>query len=221
MHTDLPTLGAPVMIVGLLTGFLLCFYGTKANKYLIPLRSVLSGGLVMLALVFAVLRMDATLKALHAEQTALALLNLLLSTDLALFGSIALASSSLAGLSLFALSRKGGTVAEILIPIFTALSTALLLFLLLLTIFPLLLSLILAVILGILILVVCLHDFPSYLALEFSLSGALLISYLITRFWYLNFFLFLCLTLLFASLGYLTQRFSQKRGRAKEHSLNV
>ena len=59
MPTDLPTLGAPVMILGLLAGFFLCFYGNVAKKYLVPLRSVLSGSMVSIALVFLFMQKEA------------------------------------------------------------------------------------------------------------------------------------------------------------------
>ena len=215
MHTDLPTLGAPVMIVGLLAGFFLCFYGNVAKKYLVPLRSVLSGAMVSLALVFVAMEHEALIVALQSQFTIKALLDLLISREHYLFSIVAMASIAIGGLLLFALSRKTGAFTAKIVAISTALSMAMFIFLLLLGFLPLILSLVFAAFLLILILVFCMRDFPFYMAFENSIGGALLISYLFARFWHLDPWVFLVWTAILSVAGIFSQLSSLKRHKAK------
>lgn len=215
MPTNLPTLGAPVMIVGLLAGFFLCFYGNVAKKYLIPLRSVLSGAMVSLALVFLIVQRDAFILALQAQNSIQALLDLLIREELYPFGIIALASIALGGLLLFALSRRSGAFAGKVVAIFTAISMALFIFLLLVGFLPLTLNLVVSAILLIFILIFCLRDFATYMAFENSLGGALLVSYLLARFWYLDFWLFLLWVAILTVLGVFSQLRSLRKQKEK------
>ena len=215
MPTDLPTLGAPVMIVGLLTGFFLCFYGNVAKKYLIPLRSVLSGAMVSLTVVFLVMQKDALILALQAQDSFQALLALLIGGEQYLFSVIALASVALGGLLLFALSRRSTVLAGKTVALFTAISLALFIFLLILGFLPLTLNLVVSAILLIFIIIFCLRDFATYLAFEHSIGGALLISYLLARFWYLDFWIFLVWVAILSVIGIYSQLRSIKRHKAK------
>ena len=215
MHTDLPTLGAPVMIVGLLAGFFLCFYGNVAKKYLIPLRSVLSGAVVSLALAFLFMQKEAFIVALQSKNSIQALLELLIRGEHYPFSIIALASVALGGLLLFALSRKSGTLATKIVALFTAISMALFIFLLLVEFLPLTLNLVVSGILLIFIIIFCMRDFASYTAIENSIGGALLISYLLARFWHLNIWIFLFWVVLLSVLGIFSQLRSLKKQKAK------
>ncbi len=214
MHTDLPTLGAPVMIVGLLAGFFLCFYGNAAKKYLVPLRSVLSGAVVSFALVFLIMQKEALIIALQSKNAIKALLDLLISREYYPFSIIALASIALGGLLLFALSRKSVPFSEKIVAIFTALSMTLFIFLLLLGFLPLTLSLVFAGILLIFILIFCMRDFATYMAFENSIGGALLVSYLLARFWYLDIWIFLVWVIILSVAGILSQLRSMKKHKA-------
>ncbi len=221
MHTDLPTLGAPVMIAGLLAGFFLCFYGNVAKKYLVPLRSVLSGAMVSLSLVFLIMQKEALITALVEKNSIEALLDLIIGGEHYLFSIIALASVALGGLLLFALSRKPGLVVDKIVAIFTALSMALFIFLLLLGFLPLKLNLLASALSLVFILIFCLRDFASYMAFENSIGGALLISYLLARFWHLNFWVFLIWTVILSVLGIFSQLRSLKRRKAKRDTSDV
>ncbi len=213
MQTDLPTLGAPIMIMGLLIGFFLCFYGNVAKKYLVPLRSVLSGAMVSLTLAFLLMQRDAFIVALQSNSAIQGLLDLLISRDHYPFGIVALSGIALGGLLLFALSRRSGTVASKIVAIFTALSMALFLLLLLLGFIPLIPSLVVTAVLLILILIFCMRDFTSYMVFENAIGGSLLISYLLARFWYLDIWLFLAMAVLISVMGILSQLHSLKRQR--------
>ncbi len=220
MNTDLPTLGAPVMIVGLLAGFFLCFYGNVAKKYLVPLRSVLSGALVSLALVFLIMEKKGLIVALQSKNAIPALWALLISGEHYLFSIIAMASIAIGGLLLFALSRKGGPVTAKIVAIFTALSMSLIIFLLLLEFLPLSLSLVFAAILMILIVIFCMRDFASYMAFENAIGGALLVSYLLKRFWYLDLWIFLLWVAILSVAGIFSQLRSLKKNKAKSEMID-
>ncbi len=215
MPAELPTLGAPVMIVGLLAGFFLCFYGNVAKKYLVPLRSVLSGAVSSLALVFLIMQKDALIAALASNNAMAALLDLLIGGEHYLFSIVALASIAVGGLLLFALSRKQGPFIEKVVSLFTALSMGLFIFVLLLGFLPLPLNLVATAILLIVILLFSLRDFASYMAFESSIGGALLTSYLLARFWHLDFWVFLVWAAILAVLGILNQLSSLKKHKAR------
>lgn len=215
MHTDLPTLGAPIMIAGLLAGFFLCFYGNKAKKYLVPLRSVLSGAMVSLALVFLLMHKEALIVALQTQNAIQSLLDLLISGEHYLFSIIAMSSIAIGGLLLFALSRKSGVFAEKIVSFFTALSMALFILLVLLGFLPLTLSLVITAVLLIPILIFCMRDFSSYMAFENAIGGALLISYLLARFWYLDIWIFLVWVAILSVTGIFSQLRSLKRHKTK------
>ncbi|HKL58226.1 MAG TPA: hypothetical protein VJ854_07475 [Sphaerochaeta sp.] len=221
MPTDLPTLGAPVMIVGLLAGFFLCFYGNIAKKYLVPLRSVLSGAMVSIAVVFLVMQKEAFFTALGSKRAIPTLLDLLIGGQAYLFTIIALASMALGGLLLFALSRKHGLVAGKTVALFTAISMAMFIFLLMAEFLPLKLNLAVSALLLIVITIFCMRDFAFYMAIESSVGGALLISYLLARFWHLNFWIFLVWVAILSVLGIFNQLSSLKRRKARGEQPNV
>jgi len=221
MHTDLPTLGAPIMIVGMLAGFFLCFYGNVAKKYLVPLRSVLSGSVVSLALVFLLMQKEALIVAFQAKSSIQILQDMLIGGEHYLFSIIALASIALGGLLLFALSRKSGVFAEKTVALFTAISMALFIFLLLLGWLPLTLNLVVSGILLIFIIIFCMRDFATYIAFENSIGGALLISYLFARFWHLNFWIFLFWVVLLSIIGIFSQLRSLKKQQEKSEQTDA
>jgi len=203
------------MIVGLLAGFFLCFYGNVAKKYLVPLRSVLSGSVVSLALVFLVMQKEALIVALQSKNAIQALTALLISREHYSFSIIALSSIAVGGLLLFALSRKSGVFSDKIVPLFTAISMALFIFLLLMEFLPLTLNLVVSGILLIFIIIFCMRDFASYMAFENSIGGALLISYLLARFWYLNIWIFLFWVAILSVTGIFSQLRSMKKHQAK------
>ncbi|MDY0288172.1 MAG: hypothetical protein RBR15_05030 [Sphaerochaeta sp.] len=221
MPTDLPTLGAPVMIVGLLAGFFLCFYGNVAKKYLVPLRSVLSGAMVSIAVVFLVMQKEAFVTALGSKNAIPTLMDVLIGGEAYLFTIIALASMALGGLLLFALSRKPGFVAGKTVALFTAISMALFIFLLMAEFLPLKLNLAVSALLLVVITIFCMRDFASYMAIENAVGGALLISYLLARFWHLNFWIFLVWVAILSVLGVFNQLSSLKRRKARGEQPHV
>ncbi|WP_320127425.1 hypothetical protein [uncultured Sphaerochaeta sp.] len=219
MNTDLPTLGAATMFVGLAIGFFLCFYGTYARKWLLPLRSVLSGAFISLGLALLVINRQALLVSLAQSDPFGALERLFWANGTYIFPIIYLLSFSLGGLLLFYFSRKQNSNIGQLVKILTGLSMALVIFLLLRSLVSLPLSILFATICLIFILYACLKGFDYYFAVETSLAGGLLVSYLITRFWYLSTWMFIFWSLILTALGILTQIHSIQKGkeRIKNH----
>jgi len=70
-------------------------------------------------------------------------------------------------------------------------------------------------ILLILITMFCMRDFASYMAFENSIVGALLISYLLARFWYLDLWIFLVWVAILSVTGIFSQLRSMKKHKAK------
>jgi hypothetical protein len=105
--------------------------------------------------------------------------------------------------------------AEKIVSFFTALSMALFILLVLLGFLPLTLSLVITAVLLIPILIFCMRDFASYMAFENSIGGALLISYLLARFWYLDIWIFLVWVAILSVTGIFSQLRSLKRHKTK------
>ncbi|MEA4858979.1 MAG: hypothetical protein VB127_00735 [Sphaerochaeta sp.] len=218
MQSEIATISAPLMLLGLLAGFFLCFYGYLIKTLLVSLRSVLSGSLVFVTLSL-LLRTRAGLVAALASENALpslwALVFPLYDYQAVL---IHLFSFALGGLLLFFLARRKGKILEMVVAIFTALSMDLILFLLILTLLPLKASLIISSVLGVIILSFCLARFESYMATESAIIGSLLVAYLLSRFWYLGFTLFFILASLLSFVGILNQMHMLKKRTEKKEA---
>ncbi|MDT4762046.1 hypothetical protein [Sphaerochaeta sp. PS] len=221
MYTNLPTLGAPIMIVGLLAGFFLCFYGNHAKKYLIPLRSTISGAMVSLAVSLLLLQRNEIVGILNSSWSLQSLVDLLINKETYPYSIIYLLAISVGALVLFYLSRKPGVFLGKIVALFTGLSMALFIFLLLLGFLPFTLSLLFSAIVLAVILFFCFRDFPSYLAVENSIAGALLISYLLSRFWYLKLWIFLSWAAILTVAGILSQLRSLNRHKQKREKLDA
>lgn len=221
MYTNLPTLGAPIMIVGLLAGFFLCFYGNLAKKYLIPLRSTISGAMVSLAVSLLLLQRNEIVGILNSSWSLQSLVDLLINKETYPYSIIYLLAISVGALVLFYLSRKPGAFLGTVVALFTGLSMALFIFLLLLGFLPFTLSLLFSAIVLAVILFFCFRDFPSYLAVENSIAGALLISYLLSRFWYLELWIFLSWAAILTVAGILSQLRSLNRHKQKREKLDA
>jgi hypothetical protein len=221
MYTDIPTLGAPIMIAGLAIGFFLCFYGSKARGFLLPLRSIFSGALLSLSLALLLLNGSEVISALAGAEPYLAIKNLLLrSSENYTHPLIYLISFSAGGLLMFFLSRKQKNSIGVVLKILTGLSMGLAIFLLLRSMLILSLSLLISSVALFFILYLCLRGFDYYFALETALAGALIVSYLITRFWYLAIWMFFIWTILLTIVGILTQIHSLKKSKREQTKTN-
>jgi hypothetical protein len=199
------TIGAPVMIAGLAIGFFLCFYGSGAQKVLLPVRSVFSGALISLSIALLAANGSAVLATFSREKPYEALGALLWPVDRYELPVIYLLSSAIGGLLLFFLSRRHRHRIGFAVKILTGLSMGLAIFLLLRSFLGLEISLLFSSVILFFILFLCLKGFDYYFATESALAGGLLVSYLVTRFWYLSTWLFFLWTVLLTILGIFAQ----------------
>jgi hypothetical protein len=200
------------MFLGLAIGFFLCFYGSRARKFLLPLRSIFSGALISLAIALLIINGKTVFSSLAMADPFHSVGNLLWDIEDYTHPLMYLVSFSLGGLLMFFLSRKQQNSIGFLVKILTGLSMGLAIFLLLRSLFSLSLSLLFSLILLFFILYLCLRGFEYYFAMESALAGALLVSYMVTRFWYLDIWLFFVWATLLTILGI----FSQIRSIRKE-----
>lgn len=205
MQSEIPTIGAPVMLIGLLVGFFLCFYGYAIKSLLVRLRSVISGSLVFLLVSVLLYDRQQFMLALH-ETTPLSSLWAVLFNPSDFKGVLLyLVAFAAGGILLFLLARKRQRFVLIVVAVFAALSMSMIIFLLLLSFLPLSPSFIVTCVALVIILALSLTRFESYLALESAIAGSLLVAWLLARFWYLQFWLFFALWALLAFLGILNQ----------------
>lgn len=220
MQFDGTTIGAPVMLLGLLLGFFLCFYGYVAKHLWISIRSVVAGSVVFLAIALLAFQQQELFSSLTSPNPLAELWNVIFANQDYTGVLINLLSFCLGGLLLFSLSRMKSIYLEKVVAFFTALSMGLGIFLLILGFLPLQTSFIVFLVLQAIILAFSLVRFDSYMALESALSGSLIVAYLLSQFWYLGPWLFFALWALFAFLGILNQMHRlgvQKRKKESVH----
>lgn len=205
MQSDGSTIGAAVMFIGLLTGFFLCFYGYVAKRLLVSIRSVFAGSLVFLALVLLVFHQQSLLAGLSSASPLSELWNIIFTTQNYMGVLVNLLSFCFGGLLLFYLSRRKAALPRLVVASFTGLSMGLVIFLLILGFLPLQTSFVMFLVLQVIILAYSLIRFDSYMALESAVAGSLIVSYLLSQFWYLQFWLFFTMWAILAFLGILNQ----------------
>jgi len=205
MNGDISTIGAPVMLIGLLIGFFLCFYGYIIKQLYVSLRSVLSGAVVFLAASILILDWNKLRTPLTSPQPMNALYQMLYDPSNSLALIIYLLSVSLGALLLFALARSKNKLLEFFVSVCTALSMALFILSFTLSYLPLEAALIVSGAALVIILPFCISRFASYLAMETAILGSVTVSYLLCRFWYLGFLVFLGIWALLAFLGITNQ----------------
>ncbi len=208
------------MLLGLLAGFFLCFYGYLAKNLLVSLRSVVSGAMVFLSVALILQDSQKTMQALKAEQPFSQLWAVLLNPNEYLNTLIYLVAFVLGGLLLFLCARKKNWLLDFAVALFTALSMGLIIFLLMLSFLPYSFALILSLVLLVMILAFSLVRFESYMALESALGGSLLIAYLLSRFWFLGFWLFFALWAILAFLGIIHQLHRVSKRKQKQDEPN-
>ncbi len=205
MQSDGNTIGAPVMFIGLLLGFFLCFYGYVAKRMFVSIRSVFAGSIVFLALALVACNLPTLVQSLSSAEPLKELWGVIYTAQDYRGVLTHLLAFCVGGLLLFYLSRRTSLPARLVVAFFTGLSMGLLIFLLVLGFLPLQTSFILFLVLQVIILAYCLIRFDSYIALESAITGSLIVSYLLSQFWYLDFWLFLGVWAILAFLGIINQ----------------
>jgi len=206
---------APIMIAGLLVGLFFTFFGYKARRLLVLTSSLFSGGLVSLALALFIQDPQGVIALLASGYTGGELFGLITSSSAPMGLLINVVSFAFGSLTLFFIARSAPRLARILLAILAPLSAALALLFTLRLFVGLSVSIALAAVSAFLIFTVSLISVEHYLAVESAIIAAMATSILITRFWYLDGWIFYLLWALLALLGMLNQ-FSMVK--AKEQS---
>ncbi|WP_319756157.1 hypothetical protein [uncultured Sphaerochaeta sp.] len=218
MQSEITTIGAPVMLIGLLVGFFLCFYGYKTKSLLVRLRSVVSGSIVFLFIALMSYGRESFMQVLQDPTPLRSLWNVLFNPSDYRGVLLYLVSFASGGLVLFLLARKKQKIVELVVALFTAVSMSLIIFFLLLSFLPLTPSFIVTAVALVVILSLSITRFESYMALESAIAGSLIVAWLLSRFWYLQFWLFFALWAILAFLGILNQMHMLSRKKEAEHA---
>ncbi len=220
MQSEITTIGAPVMLIGLLVGFFLCFYGYVTKSLLVRLRSVISGSIVFLFIALMSYGRESFMQVLH-EKNPLggALWKVLFNPSDYRGVLLYLTSFAAGGLVLFLLARKKQKVIQLIVALFAAFSMSLIIFFLLLSFLPLTPpSFVVTAVALVVILALSITRFESYMALESAIAGSLIVAWLLSRFWYLQFWLFFALWAILAFLGILNQMHMLSKKKETEHA---
>ncbi len=193
------------MIAGLLLGLFFTFFGYKAHRLLVMANSLLSGGLVALALAILIQDRASVLTLLSRGYTAADLFALVTAPSVPLGLFINVVSFAFGSLALFFIARKTTTMGRLLLTILAPASVATALLFALRLFLGLPISVVLAALCAFLILLVSLISVEYYLAAESAIIASMALSLLITRFWYLESWIFYLLWALLALLGILNQ----------------
>ncbi|MDK2858845.1 MAG: hypothetical protein PWP25_31 [Sphaerochaeta sp.] len=218
MQSEITTIGAPVMLIGLLVGFFLCFYGYVIKSLLIRLRSVISGSIVFLFIALMSYGRESFMRVLQDANPLGALWKVLFNPSDYRGVLLYLVSFAAGGLILFLLARKNHKGIELIVALFTAFSMSLIIFFLLLSFLPLTPSFIVTAVALVVILALSIAHFESYMALESAIAGSLMVAWLLSRFWYLQFWLFFALWAVFAFLGILNQMHMMTKRKEVTHA---
>ncbi len=219
MQSEITTIGAPVMLIGLLVGFFLCFYGYVTKSLLVRLRSVISGSIVFLFIALMSYGRESFMQVLHEKNPLGALWKVLFNPSDYRGVLLYLTSFAAGGLVLFLLARKKQKVIQLIVALFAAFSMSLIIFFLLLSFLPLTPSFVVTAVALVVILALSITRFESYMALESAIAGSLIVAWLLSRFWYLQFWLFFALWAILAFLGILNQmHMLSKKKKETEHA---
>lgn len=204
------------MIALLLLGLFFTFFGYKANRLLVLASSLFGGGLVALALSVFIQDRAGVIALLVRGYSTGELVTLITASPVPLGLFINVVSFAFGALTLFFIARKRARLTRILLAILAPASIALLLLFTLRLFVALAVSLALAGLSALLILALSLISVERYLACSSAIIAAMAVSILITRFWYLDSWIFYLLWAILALLGTLNQ-FSLMKGKEPEH----
>lgn len=194
------------MIVGLATGLFVTFYGYLIHRALVVVRSAVGGAL--LAVVAALLAIDfkAVIALLEHHLPMEDLMHLIMGTEGELRLLLLVVSAGGGSLLLFFLARSKSRVTKVPIALATSLSTAIVVTILASTVLSLQPSLTIAVITLLLTLPVNLLFSEAYYAVESALVASFVVALLITRFWYLDTWIFYSVWAILSLVGMLNQQ---------------
>lgn len=212
-------MSAPIMIIGVIIGAMLCFSGNPLKRFWFPLRCFLFGAIVMLLGVQFLLESQATATLFAQGATFRAFLALLETNPVWWHTLLKVLAAIGGGVAFFFLGRAKNKPAVFITNILTAFTTACTAALLIATggfgVVTLPMALVIAGVLTIVLIPICVARFDYYYAAETGLAGALLTSYMFARFYYFSDWLFWILALVLAFCGIYLQERAAIRHREK------
>jgi hypothetical protein len=197
---------APLMIVGLATGLFVTFYGYLVHRALVVVRSTVGGALLAVVITLLIIDMPVLLSLLARHLPFEDLVHLVTGNEGELRLLLVATSAASGSLLLFFLARSKSRVAQAVIALSTSLSTAIVIAILASTFLNLQPSLTIAAIVLLLTIPVNLLFSEVYYAGESALVASLIVALLITRFWYLDTWIFYSLWAILSLVGMLNQQ---------------
>lgn len=210
---------APVMVLGVIVGVLLCFSGNPLKRFWFPIRSLAFGALTLTLAVQCIVDKQAIVTLFANSATFSGLLQTLTHDTLWWHTLLKVLAGVVGAVVFFFLGRAKHPVATLVSKILTACTTACAIALLIalggFAVVTLPMAAVIAGVLAVVFIPICVQRFDYYFAAETGLAGALLTSYMFSRFYYLSPWLFWLLAVLLAFCGiYLQERAAiRKRNR--------
>lgn len=209
-------ISAPVMILGVIAGAILCFSGNPLRRFWFPLRCFLFGAAIMVLGVQFILDWPST-AALFENGATFKSFFALMTTDAIWWHTLLKVLAGVGGgVACFFLGRAKNKLAVFMIKVLTAFTTACTTALLIAIggfgVVTVPMACVIAGVLTVVLIPVCVARFDYYYAAETGLAGALLTSYLFARFYYFSSWLFWLITIILAFCGiYLQERAALRR----------
>lgn len=214
---------APVMILGVIAGVLLCFSGNPLKRFWFPLRCFLFGAAIMLLGVQLILDWPATASLFEAGATFRSFFTLITTDAIWWHTLLKVLASVGGGVAFFFLGRAKNRLAVFITKILTAFTTGCTAALLIAAggfgVVTVPMACVIAGVLTIALIPVCIARFDYYYAAETGLAGALVTSYMFARFYYFSSWLFWLIAVLLAFCGIYLQERAAIRRRAKDATI--
>lgn len=194
------------MIIALLLGLYFAFFGYKAQRLLTLLTSIAGGGLIALASALLLQNRAATIALLADGYTPSHLVDLIIPTPLGLPLLVNVISVSVGSLALFLIARIDNRLSRLLVSLLCSASVAIAALFTLRLLLPFTMSALLASFVALTLFIVSLFFRDLYLAFISAVTSSMVLALLVTRFWYLERWIFYIVWVAVALLGFLNQR---------------
>lgn len=194
------------MIIALLLGLYFAFFGYKAQRLLTLLTSIAGGGLIALASALLLQSRAATIALLADGYTPSHLVDLIIPTPLGLPLLVNVISVSVGSLALFLIARLDNRLSRLLVSLLCSASVAIAALFILRLLLPFTMSALLASFVALTLFIVSLFFRDLYLAFISAVTSSMVLALLVTRFWYLERWIFYIVWVAVALLGFLNQR---------------
>ncbi len=210
---------APIMIIGVIAGIMLCFSGNPLRRFWFPLRCFLFGAAILLLCVQLILDGRSTAALFETGATLDSFISLISTNAIWWHTLLKVLAGVGGGVAFFFLGRAKNKPAVFITKVLTAFTTACSVALLIALggfgVVTVPMACVIAAVLTIALIPVCVARFDYYYAAETGLAGALVTSYMFARFYYFSDWLFWLIAVVLAFCGIYLQERAAIRRRAK------